>query len=745
MKIFFHFYNIIIIVLNFGLAFWVLSKNIKSKVNTSFAFFVSSAALWAMTLYLFYIVDIPNIVLLLGRINFVAVIWLASLLYLFVYYFPRKIFTVSKSTLILFIIETIVLTILTLFTNLIDKNELILGGERTTVYGQLYLLFILHFLFYIISSIFVLYKKYKVFRGFEKLQLKYLIWGFVLSMSFGFITNILIPLIWNFYQVQIYGILATLIAISFISYAILKYRLMDLRVIIRRSAVFTVLVLVITALYAVLSYLLSVFFTDLIGVQSVILNGIVMAILVALGFEPLKRFLSEITDSFLFKAEYKPQEVLSEFSDKLASTLDLNVLSQFMVARLNAVLKTTFASLFLLAEEKKEYIKVAESGKIIEKVNYIDKNLFAKVYNYLKEINKAKDILVREEIKKINEQSKSPVLGLLIREFEKYEVNLMVPFYLQEKLIGILFLGDKKSGDVYSQEDLRVLEIIASQSAVSINNAQLFEEQKHFAEHLKKEVEKATKELKIANIQLRKLDKAKSEFISIASHQLRTPLTVIRGYISMIEQGDFGIVSLKVKEPLDRVYKSTMRIIGLVEDLLNISRIESGRLKYDFKLTDLTSLVFDVYEELKQQAKNKGLQFDFAKPEKEIPQIMLDQGKIREVIMNLTDNAIKYTDSGFVRVKLARDNDHVTFSVSDSGRGLDTDEIPLLFQKFSRAKGAQLMHTEGTGLGLYIAKNIIAKHGGKIWVESPGLNKGSSFYIRFKINNKRLEKEVGKK
>ncbi|MCX6743559.1 MAG: GAF domain-containing sensor histidine kinase [Candidatus Parcubacteria bacterium] len=329
-------------------------------------------------------------------------------------------------------------------------------------------------------------------------------------------------------------------------------------------------------------------------------------------------------------------------------------------------------------------------------------------------------------------------MDLLIKQLDSREVNLIVPFYVKEELIGILFLGDKKSGDVYSQQDLNVLEIIAGQSAVSIQNAGLFEEQKHFAEHLKREVDKATKELQIANVQLRKLDKAKSEFISIASHQLRTPLTVIRGYISMIEQGDFGVVSQKVQEPLDRVYKSTMRIIGLVEDLLNISRIESGRLKYDFKPTDLPVLVADVYEELKQQAKNKSLQFEFIKPTKEIPQLVLDQGKIREVIMNLMDNSIKYTDAGFVRVKLERDDDHVIFSVSDSGRGLAADEIPLLFQKFSRAKGAQLMHTEGTGLGLYIAKNIIAKHGGKIWVESPGPGKGSTFYIRFRINNKRL-------
>jgi len=730
--------DIIIILLTLFLGLFVYKRNPKNLINIYFLFFCFSAVLWIIALLFSDFFKDINQALFWGRFSIIGAALLPYSFLLFVHVFPniKEDFKLSKK--IIFFIP--VLFIILLFPTKYNIEKVVIhnwGSEA--VIGSLYYFLLIYFVVYLFSAFRRLYKNFKKSTGLLRLQLIYIFLGLGIGFSIGVFTNLL-----SFYiglpQSSIFGPISALVMVIFIAYAIVRYRLMDVRVIIRRSAVFTVIVLIITALYAILSYLFSVFFTELIGIQSVILNGIGMAILVALGFEPLKRFLSEITDSFLFKAEYKPQEVLSEFSDKLASTLNLNVLSQFMVARLNAVLKTTFVSLFLLDEEKKEYIKVAESGKIVEKVNYIDKNLFARVYKYLVDIGKAKDVLVREEIKKINEQAKSPVLGLLIREFEKYEVNLMAPFYLQEKLIGILFLGDKKSGDVYSQEDLRVLEIIASQSAVSINNAKLFEEQKHFAEHLKKEVDKATKELKIANIQLRKLDKAKSEFISIASHQLRTPLTVIRGYISMIEQGDFGIVSLKVKEPLDRVYKSTMRIIGLVEDLLNISRIESGRLKYDFKPTDLTALVSDVYEELKQQAKNKGLQFDFAKSEKEIPQIMLDEGKIREVIMNLTDNAIKYTDSGFVRIKLARDNDHVTFSVSDSGRGLDTDEIPLLFQKFSRAKGAQLMHTEGTGLGLYIAKNIIAKHGGKIWVESPGVNKGATFYIRFKINNKRLEK-----
>jgi len=497
----------------------------------------------------------------------------------------------------------------------------------------------------------------------------------------------------------------------------------------------------ITALYAVLSYLLSLVFTELIGIQSVIINGIVMAVLVALGFEPLKKGLSEITDSFLFKAEYKPQEVLGEFSDKLSSTLNLSELTQFLVKKTSEVFKCAKASLYLFNKEHKEYQEAAMWGKRSQvPTKNIDPKLFAKVFAYLRQIGKAKDIIVKEEIKKINEQFKNPILDLLIKQLDTREVNLIVPFYVEEELIGILFLGDKKSGDVYSQQDLNVLEIIAGQSAVSIQNAGLFEEQKHFTEHLKKEVEKATKELKIANIQLKKLDKAKSEFISIASHQLRTPLTVIKGYISMIEQGDFGKMPATIIKPMERVFQSTNRIIGLINDLLDISRIESGRMEYEFAKNDLTKIIEDVAGELEQHAKNKGLQFEYLGAKEKIPQIMLDEKRVREVVMNLIDNAIKYTEQGFVKVELKKLNNTVRFCVSDSGRGIDSDEMPMLFQKFSRAKGAQLLHTEGTGLGLYIAKQIIEKHGGKIWAESEGRGKGSKFCIDFKIKNKRLEK-----
>jgi len=716
------------------LGVFVLWKNPKDKINRSFFYFCFSVFIWSFGYYFWQI----------SKDSDTALFWLrlltfgSALIPLFYLYFSLVFAKKERNKgVAYFFIISIILALLSL------TNYLVVGVGKKLIFnfwpipGALYPFLLLVFFAYTIYSSVILYIEYKNSSGLRKEQLKYILFGFIV----GFIGGSTNFLLWyNIPFLPIGNILVSVYVLA-TTYAIIRYRFMDIRVVIKRSAIFTILVLLITSIYALFTYLVSIFFQGIIGTQSVIVNGVITAVLVALGFEPLKKFLSQITDTFLFKAEYNPQQVLGEFSDKLSSTLNLDELTQFLVKKTSEVFKCTKSSLYLFNPDHQEYQEKAMWGKrSVEPMAKIEPKLFNKIFSYLKQIGKAKDVIVREEIKKINEQYKNQVLNLLIKQLDEREVNLIVPFYVKEELIGILFLGDKKSGDVYSQQDLNVLEIIAGQSAVSIQNAGLFEEQKHFAEHLKREVDKATKELQIANVQLRKLDKAKSEFISIASHQLRTPLTVIRGYISMIEQGDFGIVSHKVQEPLDRVYKSTMRIIGLVEDLLNISRIESGRLKYDFKPTDLPALVADVYEELKQQAKNKSLQFEFIKPTKEIPQLVLDQGKIRETIMNLIDNSIKYTDAGFVRVKLERDDDHVTLSVSDSGRGLAPDEIPLLFQKFSRAKGAQLMHTEGTGLGLYIAKNIIAKHGGKIWVESPGTGKGSTFYIRFRINNKRLEK-----
>jgi len=720
----------IILIFFSVLFYYIFRQNPKAVTNRSLALMTLLLGFWSLVNFLENEIKSIQIAKIFLDLDFVLAAF--SAFYFFKFCLAFTLSNFQKYFKLGYIITWLIS--LAVIIGLIINNIRFYRGTLIFDSGPLFIVYALLLFLYILLGCYEIFRKYLKATGLYKVQLLYVLLGLFISGLIALVSNLIFPLLnitdLNLLRLGIYGMI---FVIGFTSYAILRYRLMDIRVIIRRSAVFTVLVLIITAIYAVLAYFLSQIFTDIFGVSSLILNGVVMAVLVALGFEPLKLWLSYITDSFLFKAEYKPQEVLAQFSDQLTTTLDLSVITKFIVKKLGEVFKTNFISLFLLNEKNNVFEKTADWGKVKEQMQQIDEKLFARVFKYLQSLNKEREIVVREEVKKANELLHNPILQLLIENLDKYEVNLIVPLYVRDKIVGLLFLADKKSGDVYSQQDLRILEIISSQSAVAMQNAQLFEEQKHFAAHLKVEVDKATKELKIANIQLKKLDRAKSEFISIASHQLRTPLTVIKGYLSMIDQGDFGSIPQKITLPLDRVYKSTLRIIGLVEDLLNISRIESGRMQYDFVKTDLADLAHEVFDELEQHAKNKGLRIDYIKPDKKIPEIMLDRSKIREVIMNLIDNAIKYTPAGSVTVKLEKLDNHVRFSVSDTGHGIEPDEMPLLFQKFSRAKGVQLVHTEGTGLGLYIAKQILHKHNAKIWAESQGSGKGSEFIIEFKI------------
>lgn len=268
------------------------------------------------------------------------------------------------------------------------------------------------------------------------------------------------------------------------------------------------------------------------------------------------------------------------------------------------------------------------------------------------------------------------------------------------------------------------------------------------AEGLEDQVEEKTKKLKGAYEELKVLDKAKSDFISIASHQLRTPLTAIKGYISMILEGDFGKLTKKEVDSLKKVFVSNERLIRLVENLLNISRIESGRLQFNFAEVQLENMIDSVVGELAFHAKEKGLKLIYKKDEKTPPPVKIDEEKIRQVVMNLIDNAIKYSQKGSILVSLKyvenrqetpsdakeRQNNYIEFCVADSGMGISKDDLPRLFQKFTRGSGTSLVHTEGTGLGLYVARMMIEAHNGKIWAESEGEGKGSKFCFKLPEN-----------
>jgi signal transduction histidine kinase len=247
----------------------------------------------------------------------------------------------------------------------------------------------------------------------------------------------------------------------------------------------------------------------------------------------------------------------------------------------------------------------------------------------------------------------------------------------------------------------------------------------------REKIEALATDLQKANSRLTELDRQKSEFVSFATHQLRAPLTAMKGYASLILEGDLGSVQTGVKEAVSRIYESSKTLTSIVDDYLNLTRIELGSMKYAFETIDLKELVESVVAEIKPNIDKTGLKFSFTAEAGTDFRATADRDKLKQVIANLIDNSLKYTPRGSVDVSLSLDRSahKFIFRVSDTGVGIPHETLPRLFQKFSRAENANKTNIKGTGLGLYVAKEIIEAHHGTVRAESPGEGKGSSFIV----------------
>ncbi len=309
-----------------------------------------------------------------------------------------------------------------------------------------------------------------------------------------------------------------------------------------------------------------------------------------------------------------------------------------------------------------------------------------------------------------------------IVKFNLFNIKLIS----SQALVGTIWLLTLAILFVRKIENVRVI-VVFTLCLFTVLGYQLIKSVKREIE-IREKIEKLALDLKSANTKLEELNQQKTEFISFASHQLRGPLTSIKGYASLILEGDFGKLTDDIKGAVNTIYQSTQSLVTIVGDYLDVSRIELGRMKYDFKKFDFRNLVKTVVTEFEPNIKNSTLSFDF----KDSPGHTLvygDEGKIKQVISNLIDNSMKYTKKGGLTVELIPMNNKVRFVVSDTGVGISPEVMPNLFEKFSRAPDASKTNILGTGLGLFVAKKMIEAHKGKIWAESEGKDKGSKFII----------------
>jgi signal transduction histidine kinase len=279
-----------------------------------------------------------------------------------------------------------------------------------------------------------------------------------------------------------------------------------------------------------------------------------------------------------------------------------------------------------------------------------------------------------------------------------------------------------------------MISIAADTLAVAIQNGLRFEEIQEFNETLQRKVNDATVKLRGSNRKLHQLDEAKDEFISMASHQLRTPLTSVKGYLSMVLDGDVGKVTPEQRKVLEEAFNSSQRMVYLISDFLNVSRIQTGKFELERTQSNLAEVLSDEIAQLRIMASSRNLKIDYAQPS-HFPVAYIDQDKFRQVMMNFIDNAIYYSNPNTtITISLTKEADDIVFKVMDQGIGVPAEERHRLFTKFYRATNAKKQRPDGTGIGLFMAQKVIVAHEGSIIFDSKE-NQGSTFGFRLPLKN----------
>jgi signal transduction histidine kinase len=339
-------------------------------------------------------------------------------------------------------------------------------------------------------------------------------------------------------------------------------------------------------------------------------------------------------------------------------------------------------------------------------------------------ISDAVTALTREripaQVADLQDEPPSPAQNVVLRA--GYRARLVVPLLGADRIVGALVVRRKEPGE-FPKSTVDLAQTFGAQSVLAIQNARLFSE-----------IEEKGRQLEVAS-------QHKSQFLANMSHELRTPLNAILGYTELILDGIYGDTPQKMHAVLERVQSNGKHLLGLINDVLDLSKIEAGQLTLslaDYSIKDVVHGVFSVVESL---ATAKSLALKVEVPP-DLPVAHGDERRLTQVLLNLVGNAIKFTDKGEVAIKASAANGAYTLSVCDTGPGIAPTDQKKIFEEFQQADSSATKKKGGTGLGLSISKRIVELHGGRIWVESD-VGRGSTFSFSVPVTvDKQVDKQV---
>jgi len=415
---------------------------------------------------------------------------------------------------------------------------------------------------------------------------------------------------------------------------------------------------------------------------------------------------------------------LNEF---LHEILDFEEMTKKITNLIPQKLGFEFGALTLLDKEKKNLVQVAESEESgITSLSLKPKILSKEVIIPLKETENVcvKSLRSREQyVEKDLYQIYRPSISREEAEKSQKKIGMrtsvITPLFARKKPIGVFIVGMSKEEEKLTNVELEIIKKFSNSVGIAIENSRLFTDLKRTKEDLTDAYKK-----------LKAMDELKDEFLSVAAHELRTPITVIMGYLWMLENEKAGKLNKRQKGFLEVAIENSERMTALVNDMLNVSKIERGNMKLHLKKMDICKKVKDMCSEMRFNADQQGIYLTVTGCDEGID-VLADDDRLSEILSNLLDNAIKFTKKGGVTVSLKDTQDYTKISIKDTGVGISKEDIKHLFHKFGRLETSYIRVAEsgGTGLGLYIVKLYVEKMNGRVGAESPGVGKGSTFWF----------------
>jgi len=727
-------YPLISAIFVFILGVLVLLRNPRNRLNFTFALHALVISLWLFgTFMMFLNRDDITSAIYWDRFIYGSVVFIPA----FMYHFCLAL-TNRKANFWLFSAY-----FLSIFFLIVSQTDYFVADAFYYKWGVhtkarlFHHFFLAYFSFYVVFWFFEVYKYYKkVDSALLKYQIKYFFIAFLVLFTIG--PTAYLPA----YGISIYpfSYLSGLIFTIIISYAILKYRLMDMRVIVRWFVIYGIDSVFVYLFYSVIIIIYPYLWGSIYS-NYTILAGIVVAPLFVFFMFGFHRLFSNFVNKYFFYSLYDYQKTISGLTRELNYYNDLDKIINLIVSTIKKTMGLNRAGV-LLAENDGSVVnyRIAKvtGFNITNGISLVQDSFFTK---YLKQISKP---LVREELfllardAKTDKEKKS--LLSLEKEMHHIEASLCLPLLKSGKLMGIIVLGSKSSGDPYTEEDLNLLSTLSLQAAVAIDNARLYQETKNFNKVLQKKVDEQTQELLHRAEHLQKLLEMRSEFLDIASHQLKTPVSVIKGTISMFRDGSMDkLPEVEKKKFFDNIYHKAEKLNVIIGDILRASEVDTEEFKIDpltAKPDKMEDILKSIYEDLKDLAINKGLKLNLVLPPKKLPPVMTSADFLEQALYNLVDNAIKYTAKGSVTLSLKQDGDYLVVEVADTGIGIPQADKDKMFDKFSRAKNAVDMYADGSGLGLFIVKRIIEAHDDSSVTFNSQEGQGTTFIVRMKTADK---------